>query len=210
MVKKPAAATRPAAIAALVATGIDVRVNIVGFALDDEALRRQFEEWARLGNGQYIDAVDAAELDAAVAQAVQPLYNVIDSQGNIVASGQVGGPALSLPAGTYRVEVLTQPTLIYEVVRDHRRPGNEIGSRLAGSDRAEAALRASLRSASTPDPGPSRRRGIRRLRRCFTWPARSFAYGFCPRQPADPTLLPTYPGSQIPNPFGIGWYRPSE
>jgi Mg-chelatase subunit ChlD len=107
----------PAAIAALVATGIDVRVNIVGFALDDDTLRRQFQEWARLGNGQYIDAVDATELDAAIAQAVQPLYNVIDSQGNIVASGQVGGPALSLPAGIYRVEVLTQPTLIYEVVR---------------------------------------------------------------------------------------------
>jgi Mg-chelatase subunit ChlD len=107
----------PAAIAALVATGIDVRVNIVGFALDDDALRRQFQEWARLGNGQYIDAIDAAELDAAIARAVQPLYNVIDSQGNIVASGQVGGPALSLPAGIYRVEVLTQPALIYEVVR---------------------------------------------------------------------------------------------
>jgi hypothetical protein len=107
----------PAVIADLVASGIDVRVNIVGFALDDDALREQFEEWARLGNGQYIDAIDAAELDAAVARAVQPLFNVIDSQGNIVASGQVGGPALSLPAGIYRVEVLTQPTLIYEVVR---------------------------------------------------------------------------------------------
>jgi hypothetical protein len=106
-----------AAIAALVASGIDVRVNIVGFALDDDTLRQQFQEWARLGKGQYIDAVDAADLNAAIAQAVQPLYNVIDSQGNIVASGQVGGSALSLPAGTYRVEVLTQPTLIYEVVR---------------------------------------------------------------------------------------------
>jgi hypothetical protein len=107
----------PAAIAALVATGIDVRVNIVGFARDDETLRRQFQEWARLGNGQYIDAVDAAALYTAVTRAVQPLYNVIDSQGNIVASGQVGGPPLSLPAGIYRVEVLTQPILIYEVVR---------------------------------------------------------------------------------------------
>jgi len=107
----------PAAITALVASGIDVRVNIVGFALDDDTLRQQFQEWARLGNGQYIDAVDAAELNAAIAQAVQPLYNVIDSQGNIVASGQAGGPALSLPAGIYRVEVLTQPALIYEVVR---------------------------------------------------------------------------------------------
>ena len=107
----------PAVIADLVASGIDVRVNIVGFALDDDALREQFEEWARLGNGQYIDAIDAAELDAAIARAVQPLFNVIDSQGNIVASGQVGGPALSLPAGIYRVEVLTQPTLNYEVVR---------------------------------------------------------------------------------------------
>jgi hypothetical protein len=106
-----------AAIGALRDSGIQVRVNIVGFAVDNDALRRQFEEWARLGNGQYIDAIDAAELDAAITQAIQPIYNVIDNQGNIVASGQVGGPALSLPAGIYRVEVLTQPTLIYEVVR---------------------------------------------------------------------------------------------
>ena len=104
-----------AAIAALVSTGIDVRVNIVGFALDGQGLKEQFEEWARLGNGQYIDAVDAAGLDAAVTQAVQPLYNVIDSQGNLVATGQVGGPALSLPAGMYRVEVLTQPILTYDI-----------------------------------------------------------------------------------------------
>ena len=54
-----------AAIQALVDSGIDVRVNIVGFALDDEALKAQFEEWARIGNGRYIDAGNQAELTAA-------------------------------------------------------------------------------------------------------------------------------------------------
>ena len=63
-----------AAIQALVDSGIDVRVNIVGFALDDEALKAQFEEWARIGNGRYIDAGNAAELTAAVAEAVLPVY----------------------------------------------------------------------------------------------------------------------------------------
>jgi hypothetical protein len=93
-----------AAIQALIASGIDVRVNIVGFALDDEALKEQFEAWARLGNGQYIDATNAQELGAAITRAVQPLYNVIDSQGNVVATGQVGGAEVEVPAGTYTVE----------------------------------------------------------------------------------------------------------
>jgi hypothetical protein len=105
-----------AAIEALVASGIDVRVNIVGFALDDEALKAQFETWAQLGNGQYIDAGDAEELGQAITTAVQPLYDVIDSQGNVVATGQVGGPAVDLPPGTYTVRVLTNPVQLIESV----------------------------------------------------------------------------------------------
>ena len=40
----------------LVAEGLDVRVNIVGFDIDDEGLREQIAQWAQLGNGQAFDA----------------------------------------------------------------------------------------------------------------------------------------------------------
>ena len=98
-----------AAIAALNASGIDVRVNIVGFALDDEALKAQFEQWAELGNGQYIDAGNQAELTAAVAAAVQPTYDVVAADGTVVASGQAGGEPVSVPAGPYTVVVHSTP-----------------------------------------------------------------------------------------------------
>lgn len=98
-----------AAIRALIASGIDVHVNIVGFALDDEQLKATFASWAQLGNGRYIDAGNAAELDAAVSAAVLPTFRVVDAQGKIVASGQVGGEPVAVPAGTYTVVVASNP-----------------------------------------------------------------------------------------------------
>ena len=35
--------------------GYDVRVNIVGFAIDELMLKETFREWARVGNGSYFD-----------------------------------------------------------------------------------------------------------------------------------------------------------
>jgi hypothetical protein len=94
-----------AAIQALIDSGIDVRVNIVGFALDDEALKAQFADWARIGNGQYIDAANAEELTSAIADAVQPTYDVIDANGEVIATGQVGGEPVNVPPGSYTVIV---------------------------------------------------------------------------------------------------------
>jgi hypothetical protein len=97
------------AIERLVAQGIDVHVNIVGFALDDEELKREFQRWARIGNGQYIDAGNAEELDEAMRRAVAPPYRVLDAAGKVVATGVVGGSSIRVPPGTYTVEVLTEP-----------------------------------------------------------------------------------------------------
>ncbi len=47
------------AIRDLVAQGLDVRVNIVGFAIDDAELKAQLERWAEVGNGQAFDAQGA-------------------------------------------------------------------------------------------------------------------------------------------------------
>jgi secreted protein with Ig-like and vWFA domain len=98
-----------AAIRDLVSQGIDVHVNIVGFALDDEALKDTFDRWAQIGNGVYIDAANAEELSAAVETAVQAPFRVLDADGNVVATGVVGGGSVQVPAGTYTIEVLTDP-----------------------------------------------------------------------------------------------------
>ena len=94
-----------AAIRQLTASGTDVRVNIVGFAIDEYALQKTFESWAQLGNGTYIDAQNAGDLEVAVSQAVNAPFEVIDGSGKIVATGTSNGDAISLPVGGYEVRL---------------------------------------------------------------------------------------------------------
>ena len=115
----------PAAeIVKLRALGFDVRVNIVGFAVDDPALKATFNAWATSGGGSYFDASDKAALGAAVAAAVAPpvvpsSFKVIGSDGATVAQGTVGGSDISLPAGTYQIQVGTDgAAMINDVVID--------------------------------------------------------------------------------------------
>jgi hypothetical protein len=97
------------AIRELVNQGIDVRVNIVGFAVDDEGLKEQFEEWARIGGGRFFDAAGADELGEAIAAALQPPFAVRDTAGAVIGSGVVDGAAARVPPGTYTVEVRSDP-----------------------------------------------------------------------------------------------------
>jgi hypothetical protein len=93
-----------AAIEALRAAGLDVRVNIVGFAIDEVGLKETFQAWARAGNGGYFDAQSGDELTAAVLASLETVFEVLDGE-RVVASGVVGGGPIDLPAGTYRVRV---------------------------------------------------------------------------------------------------------
>jgi hypothetical protein len=97
------------AIRELVNQGIDVRVNIVGFAVDDEGLKEQFEEWARIGGGRFFDAACADELGEAIAAALQPPFEVRDTAGAVIGSGVVDGDAVRVPPGTYAVEIRSDP-----------------------------------------------------------------------------------------------------
>ena len=97
-----------AAIRELKATSVDVRVNIVGFAIDDTELARTFESWAALGNGDYFAANDAAELGRALTRSVRPQFEVLDGSGKVTARGRVGEPAIALPAGDYQVRLMTR------------------------------------------------------------------------------------------------------
>lgn len=93
----------PRAIATLVKSGVDVRVNIVGFAVDDDKLAATFAAWSHAGGGNYFDARDGKGLSAAFTQAVRPAFELTDAQKNVVAKGLVGGDPVRVLPGTYAV-----------------------------------------------------------------------------------------------------------
>ncbi|KAA9134038.1 VWA domain-containing protein [Marinihelvus fidelis] len=94
--------------------GFNVTLNIVGFAIDEPELAAQFEAWATAGGGRYFGAADQAGLSGALAQALRVPFRVLDAGGNEVASGQVGGDAVELEPGIYRVIVATEPAQVFE------------------------------------------------------------------------------------------------
>ena len=105
-----------AVIARLRASGLDVHLNIVGFALDDDGLRAQMAAWASAGGGTFADATDEASLGDAIAAAVNAPYRVIGPDGTVVAGGTVGGPPTPVPPGTWRIEVASDPPVTYAEV----------------------------------------------------------------------------------------------
>ncbi len=98
-----------AVIEALKQNGIDVRVNIVGFAIDDADLKARFRYWADLGGGDYHDAASAAGLEQSMTAVLQAPYDVLDAAGAVVASGMVGDDGVDLPPGSYTVRTRTTP-----------------------------------------------------------------------------------------------------
>ncbi len=98
-----------AVIRDLAAKNVDVRVNIVGFAIDELMLQQTFAEWARLGKGAYFNAADGAELAASLRQSIDVPYSVVNAEGEVVATGTINGPPVSIEAGSYRVEVPGDP-----------------------------------------------------------------------------------------------------
>jgi hypothetical protein len=100
-----------AVIEALKAKGIDVQVNIVGFAIDDESLKSRFRYWADLGGGDYQDAASAEDLKRSMSLALQAPYEVLDAKGRVIASGTIGDEGVELAPGKYRVQTLTTPPM---------------------------------------------------------------------------------------------------
>lgn len=96
--------------------GVDVTVNVVGLALDDRDTRRAIRRLAQLGGGTYFDARDPDEVAQAIRTAVSAPFQVFDQDGRLVGRGTVGGGAIELPPGVYRVVVLTDPEMTYEGV----------------------------------------------------------------------------------------------
>jgi hypothetical protein len=99
-----------AVIADLVAANVDVRVNIVGFAINELMLQETFQQWATLGKGKYFNARDGAELNASLRTSIDVPYSVLAADATVVASGTINGPAISVDAGTYQLVVHSNPT----------------------------------------------------------------------------------------------------
>lgn len=78
--------------------------------------------WTEAGDGSYFDAGNAAELAEAISAAVSAPFRVqaadVESgaAAEPVASGTVGGGAVTVAPGTYRVEVLSDPVITFEDV----------------------------------------------------------------------------------------------
>ena len=93
------------AIEKLKKAGTTVRVNIVGFAIDDAKLAATFRHWADAGSGAYFDAQGAAALNEAMAKAMRPTFEVVDAQGKVVGEGLAGGEPVRVLPGNYTVRL---------------------------------------------------------------------------------------------------------
>ncbi len=105
-----------AVIEALASRGIDT-VNIVGFALEDEAVKERMRAWASLGGGRYLDAGTGDELARALNEILQPEFVLRDPFGDEVARGRVNLGPVEVPSGVYDLEVLSTPRKRIDAVR---------------------------------------------------------------------------------------------
>ena len=116
------------AIRALKEAGHDVRVNIVGFAIDDEGLKSQFESWAREGGGLYFNASSSQELAEAVDRALRPKFQVLAETGEVLGEGTAGLDPVEVPVGTYTVRILTSPLRTIQGVQVRSEETTTVGS----------------------------------------------------------------------------------
>ncbi len=105
-----------AVIADLRQQGLDVRVNIVGFAIDNQALKATFASWAKAGGGDYFDAANSEQLSDSLSHALRTPYRVLNEDGEVVAEGLVDGEGVALPAGVYAVRVFSDPIIVVKEV----------------------------------------------------------------------------------------------
>ncbi|MEJ8566393.1 vWA domain-containing protein [Elongatibacter sediminis] len=104
-------------IAAMRSRGIDIRFNIVGYAIDDPGLRETFERWAALGGGAYFNADDEVGLAAGLTRAVNPSFDIVNADGEVIGRGVAGADPVSLMPGQYTVR-LAERTEAIEIQSD--------------------------------------------------------------------------------------------
>lgn len=94
-----------AAVSELLAQGLKLRVNIVGFAFADDATKLEMQRVAELSRGHYVDAASPMQLRSAVEKALAVPFDVLDAQGASAGAGLVDQGVVEVPEGTYKVVV---------------------------------------------------------------------------------------------------------
>ena len=95
-----------AAAAAIKKSGLDFRLNIVGFTLQGQAVQKALGGLAAGTGGEYYGAADGAALSRALTATIAKFpFNVLDVSGKVVAQGEAGDGGVDLPAGDYTVTV---------------------------------------------------------------------------------------------------------
>lgn len=89
--------------------GMDVKLNIVGMAIESDAAKQQFAEWAKIGGGLYFDADSPEALKSALEQALFPKYQLINQHGEVAVEGVADDRPLKVQEGIYHLKVLTTP-----------------------------------------------------------------------------------------------------
>ena len=98
------------------AAGLDVKLYIVGFALDDAALVAQFKKWTSLGGGKYYDAQSEGDLQSVLHQAVTPRFEVKNSLNEVVLSGYIGDEQYEVLPGNYSISLPDYPLIPAEEI----------------------------------------------------------------------------------------------
>ncbi|MCX6544137.1 MAG: hypothetical protein NTV05_06935 [Acidobacteria bacterium] len=95
------------AAADLKASGLDIRLDIVGFALKDPKVQRELAGFAETTGGTFYAADSGTALaDAMASAAVERFpYTVYDAAGKVVLTADAGSGADQLPSGDYKVVV---------------------------------------------------------------------------------------------------------
>ena len=102
----------------LLAAGYDLRINVVGFDIGlQSAARDQLMAIAQATGGVFLEASSREELRQALSLVAPFSYSVYDSSGSLVYTGRLGEATQpTLPAGTYRVVINTNPPYVLENV----------------------------------------------------------------------------------------------
>ncbi len=110
------------AIATLNESGVDASVNIVGFAINNDALEAKFRRWAKAGNGEYQQALDSDALLKSIKKLSARKFTVIGTDGEIQGTYYTNDEPIELPVGEYTIDfsnglvkkivIVTEKTLI--------------------------------------------------------------------------------------------------
>jgi hypothetical protein len=122
--------------------GLKIRVNVIGFDVGRSRTQAFLKQIAIQGGGGYFGATNARQLKDALKQAFAISYIVYTRAGRVLAKGSVGGPAVKLMVGTYRVVISGASTLTVSNV--NIRKGRETllrVTRLGGKNQVERSTR---------------------------------------------------------------------